>query len=178
MLVDLIPNNKIGDFAVTDFEVSEKQAEINKVINPRHIIAGYYKRLSYKRNVTIMTNSPQEISEITNLCKQAFGDMLIIGLGLGVMIDLLLENDKIKSITIVEKNIEVINLVYPSFKHIKMLSIINEDAFDYQPKRNFDHIWHDIWNSVFLGYKKEMITLKEKYKNYGTCQWCWSEELL
>jgi len=178
MLVDSISNNKIGDYEITDFIVSAKQAEINKTINPRHTIPGFYKRLSYKKRATIMTNSPQEISEISEICEQASGDILIMGLGLGLMIDLLLKNDKIKSITIIEKYIEVIKLVYPTFKHLKHLTVINEDAFNYNPKKIFDYIWYDIWCMVLPDNKKEMTILKEKYKYYGVCHWCWSENLL
>ena len=76
----------------------------------------------------------------------------------------------VTDITVLEKEIDVINLVAPSFKN-KKVKIIHADAFTWTPPKGkiFDFVWHDIFNFRHEIKRNEIKRLKEKYK--GIAKW-------
>jgi spermidine synthase len=99
----------------------------------------------------------------------AKGDVLIFGLGIGLIVFPLLQEKDIKSITIIEIDSGLIDMISPIIKerdiHSKV-EIINCDAFEYHNliNKNYDTIYFDIWAIIDEKAFSEMDQLENLYK--------------
>ena len=93
-----------------------------------------------------MSDSPMEVNTSLPFIDEAEGDVLIGGLGLGVVPTLLAQKDEVKSITVVELSKSVIDLVAWQLD-IPNLTIIEGDIWDYMKNTDcmYDSIFGDIW---------------------------------
>jgi len=183
MKIDLnIPDSKSGDYVIHNFEVTEdRAASIKKYTNKyepgREIPAGKYVRLMRKsedgQTVCVMSNTPAEIKDHEAFINMASGDILINGLGLGMCVQTLLKKESVRSITVIEKSWDVINLVRLTITD-KRVRVIKADAFEYQPDEIYDFVWHDIWDDIFAGNLPQMQALFDKYKNFSAWQGAWA----
>ena len=115
----------------------------------------------------VMSNTPDEIIDHIPFVNIAEGDVLITGLGLGIVVNMLLEKQDINSITVIEKHKDVIDMVEPYILHPK-LKIMHGDAFNMKlPKYvRFHYAWHDIWYNISGANVKEMDRLKVRFKKH------------
>jgi len=72
------------------------------------------------------------------------GDVLVVGLGLGLTIGRLLLREDVTSVKVIEKEADVISLVEPAVQNDK-LTIVNEDVFEWTPEGEYDTIIVDIY---------------------------------
>lgn len=178
-----VPNGQCGKWRVEDFEVRKQDVELENMrlmftpgMGRRTIKPGKYKRLMRGEQV-VMSNTPAEVNDHNYFIRMAKGDILINGLGLGVVLQCLLEKESVKSITIIEKYKEVINLVGPTFQNDPRVKIIHADALEYNPPKGvtYDYVWHDIWDNICADNLEEMKKLHKKYgrktKEYQG-SWC------
>ena len=88
---------------------------------------------------------------------------MLTGLGLGIAVNVLLDKAEVTDITVLEKEIDVINLVAPSFKNPKV-KIIHEDVFIWNTQKGkiYDCVWHDIFNFRHEIKRDEIDRLNEK----------------
>lgn len=114
--------------------------------------------------------SNHETETITNqkFLDNAKGDVLVFGLGLGVIIFPLLLDESITSIDIVEIDLSLIEYVgnIVSKQDINQkVKIINGDVFKYHEslKKSYDTIYLDIWE--FVG-EKELLEIEDLHKTY------------
>ena len=112
------------------------------------------------RNQIMMTDA--EFERRTNAWPllKAKGDALIAGLGLGLILDPLIE--RCKTVTVIEKEPDVIALVAHAFPNVK---IIKGDILRWQPrKKKFDFIYFDIWGEFSSDDLKIANRLEGRYK--------------
>ena len=127
--------------------------------------------LSNKSNECIMSSNLFERLTNQNFINSAKGDVIIFGLGLGLILFPLLEDEEINSITVIDNSIDIINTIGPIIKNYDVndkLTIINGDVFTYYQQLNdakFDVAYFDYWNIVDSTIQTDMETLKELYKN-------------
>lgn len=153
-----VPEGTSGKWKVERFTVPEEPtlAELRHWREGRPVPPGTYTRLSNPRDGTFMSDTPAEMNDARELLWNAHGDILITGLGIGMIPRLLLREDlrsrfcrtglEIVSVTIVELEQDVINLVAPALAGDDRLQIVHADAFEWDPgNRRFDWAWHDIW---------------------------------
>lgn len=133
------------------------------------IPTGEYIRLIINGEL-MMSNTPMEKRTSAEFVINSFGDVLICGLGIGLVIMPLLESEKVKSITVIEKYQDVIDCVLPQIKKFdteNKLNVICEDCFKFTTDRKFDTIFIDIWANINSDiYKEEMLPLKRKYRKF------------
>jgi len=177
-----VPVGKSRDWSIEEFVVSKKDAQffnLRAMMKPgyRIIEPSKYKRLMYRDSV-IMSNTPAEIRECEDFMEIAKGDILINGLGLGIVLIALLKKKTVKSITVIEKSKDVIKLVASAYKD-ERLTIINADAFKWRPPINvkYDYVWHDIWTNICYDNLVGMDKLCEKYENKTKWQDCWAKDM-
>lgn len=125
-----------------------------------------------------MTDAEFECWTNSGFVRSAKGDVLIAGLGLGLVVEPLLKSSQVESVTVLEISPDVIALIGPVYDHIK-LSIIKADARTWEvPKKAYDTIYLDIWADVpNSDNKDEIAALKKRYrpalKKGGTMSaWC------
>jgi len=115
------------------------------------------------------------------------GDVLIGGLGLGVVVNHLAARPEIDSITVVEVSQEVIHLVEPHLKDPEdKVTVLREDLVSYlnQDPEEFDFAFFDIWQSdgehTFLTIVIPLRKLAVENGVVGddTCLQCWNEEVM
>ena len=103
-----------------------------------------------------MTVTPNEINTIQPAVQHSRGKVLTYGLGLGYYAFHCLLKDDVQSVTVVERNPQVIDvftrLLLPFFPRQKDLRIVQADAFDYaaqvMPHEGFDTVFTDLWHDV------------------------------
>ena len=132
---------------------------------------GYFdKKFSYlallKNNEIWMSLNPNEIKTMEPYIEKAQGHVLVLGLGMGYVAYMMANKKEVKSVTVIEKDSNVINifnnLLWPSFSSKEKIKIINDDAINYlkRKQRDYDYIFADIWHSpddglpLFLKIKK------------------------
>lgn len=152
------------------------------------IPTGEYIRLLDKNksfDKCIMSDTPMEHNTNYKLLQRANGDVLIGGLGIGMVLMPLMEMEEVKSITIIEKHQEIIDMVGKQLPLNDKVKIINGDIFNNEFPRGtkFDVIYFDIWNVISSDEYKEMQYLKKIYRrclrskkeNSNAWMGCWAE---
>lgn len=174
----ILKEGQVGNFVLEKFELTGKEFRCD-------IPKGKYIRLIDKEqgwNGCVMSDTPMEKETNREFVEKAHGDILIAGLGIGLILLPLLEKKDVKKITIIEKNKEVIELIEHQLPKNSKITIINRDIFKNQFKtEKFDCIYFDIWNYINSDVYKEMKSLKRKYKknlnieNPNNYIKCWAE---
>lgn len=106
-----------------------------------------------------MTLTPVDLDTSDEAIERACGKVVTFGLGLGYYTYMVSEKDEVASITVVEKDPDVIALfseyVLPQFSHPEKVHIVNADAFEYaekeMPKERFDLAFVDTWRDASDG---------------------------
>ncbi len=100
---------------------------------------------------TWMVDDPPHWWSMKNYADGSSGRVLVAGLGLGLVTGELLKNVDVDSITVVERNKDVIGLIRPFLPDAidVEFSIVNKDFFDFINEvgndKEFDRIIVDIW---------------------------------
>lgn len=134
-----------------------------------------YLALTEGNNIWMSLN-PNEIETMKPYIARARGNVLVLGLGMGYVPFMMMNKSEVKSITIIEKDPEIIglfnSLILPNFKNKEKIKIIEDDAISYVKKQNkFDYIFADLWHSPEDGLSL-FVQLKRANKNID----CWLEE--
>ena len=131
-----------------------------------------YIRLKKTGEGIMMSDTPMERNTNRDFIQKANGDVIIFGLGLGLVIIPLLKKENVKSILVVELYQDLIDLVEPILKKYdteNKLSIIQGDCFEIHksiPKeQKFDCVYGDIWIEICEDNYDEMKVLTRNWKN-------------
>lgn len=133
---------------------------------------------------TMMSNHEFELLTNQKFVNAAKGNVLIFGLGLGLIIHPLLESDDVKTIDIVEIDCGLIDEIYPilvACDNQSKVNVIYEDAFTFDTDKMYDTIYFDIWSVIDEQAFGEMKLLANKFeKNLAPGgwmdSWCSEEE--
>ena len=115
----------------------------------------------YHKNEHIMQDTTREYREHEQFLEEASGDVIVAGLGLGLVNQSLMDNPNVTSVTIIEKYQEVIDLVWNSCPKNGKMRLIHSDIYDWKPDCMFDIGWFDSWcgENTHKEYKKKMNEL-------------------
>lgn len=130
-----------------------------------------YKRLVLKGEGVMMSDTPMERNTNYEFLHKANGDVIVFGLGLGLIILPLLSDPEIKSIKVVELDQSLINLISPILKQYdkkNKLSIVQGDCFKYVPEKGskFDTVYFDIWLSITDDNYEEQKKLERGFRKF------------
>lgn len=109
-----------------------------------------------------MLITPNEIETMKAPVEGAFGDVVTYGLGLGYFAFMASEKQEVSSVTVVERDEQVIKLflkyILPQFPCKEKIRIIHGDALEYAAEEHpCDYVFADIWHDPSDGcelYKK------------------------
>lgn len=138
-----------------------------------HFIPGERHVVLFKKGEGVMMSThPSETMTNQKFIDQAFGDVLIFGLGLGMIVFPLLMDEDVNSITIVEYDpgvIDIVGKIIAEHDLNKKVKIIQGDAFTYHQNFNeerFDTIYFDIWRRITTDSIIEMEKLHDAYRRF------------
>ena len=186
-----LPDIKIGGYALTHgyhlayqpFAYDDIKVDNDSFLELQSV--GYslndikFPVISYKNTVWMSVN-PNEINTMDKAVKEATGNVLVLGLGLGYFPHMISEKDDVKSVTIIEKDSTIIKLftqyILPQFKHKDKIKIIEADAFEYLKKdiNQFIYFYADMWHSPEDGLPM-YLKLEQLTKNYKGKKFYWLE---
>lgn len=130
-----------------------------------------------------MAVKPSEILTMQPAIENAHGNVLAYGLGLGYFAFMASGKRSVKSVTIVEKDSNIIELfkteLLPQFPNAEKISIIEADAFEFAEKlsaegaEHYDYIFTDIWHDTADGLAMylKMKRLNSKIQNTDFGYW-------
>ena len=131
-----------------------------------------YITLNKIKEGVMMSDTPMERNSNYDFIKRANGDVLIFGLGLGLIVLPLLNADDVRSITVVEVYQDLIDVIQPILKQYdthNKLNIVRGNCFEYHEQlekgKKFDTVYGDIWISICGDNYGEMKDLTRKWKN-------------
>ncbi len=181
----LLKPKKIGKFKIKKVVIAkgkELQHYTREKGMCRSVFINPYKtvQLTQSGGGLWMSDTPMEYETNENAIAVAEGDVLECGLGIGLFTYFVSKKPNVRSITIVEKEQDVIDLVYDSIKN-KKTRIITQDAIEYlkTTDHNFDTIHVDLWSDIVHYREMEPIMkiAKKKLKPNGIII-CWLQEFL
>lgn len=132
----------------------------------------------------IMSDTPMEQKTNTKVVEKAQGDVLIAGLGIGLILHPILQKPEVNSVVVLEKERDIINLVLPNLQRCadlpcaKKLSVVHADVYskdttDLLQGSFFDVIYFDIWNTVSSVNYPEMLKLDNLYRPFRRTKKSW-----
>lgn len=154
---------------------------------PRHYVPqGRYARLRM-HGAVMMSDTPME--RVTNypLLRQAHGNVLLIGAGLGMLLRAILDDVHTDSVTLVDNKERLLRWVNNGLpqEHRSKITMHHGDAFSPEYMRGrFNSILIDIWPSISISNMPEMHKLREMHRKYLTTRdkfarvMCWGEDVL
>lgn len=180
-MLELLEEKEINGWKLEKFEI--KQGNFRAMMNG--IMPGKYIRLLHDGEC-VMSDTSMEQHTNLRFCSKAHGDIIIGGLGIGMIVMAIQDKPEVHSITIIEKNQEVIDIIASQLDFNDKVKIICADVFEWKPKRGvkYDMAYMDIWNRIDEDvYKKEMQPLKRRYarflrsknENPNRFNECWAE---
>ena len=151
-----IPEGVSGDFRVEHIETdhycgTDEPPDIYTVL--------------FNKFHNIMQDTTREFREHEKFLNDAHGNIIVAGLGLGMINQSLMKNPSVLGITIVEKYQEVIDLVWPHCPKNKNIRLVHADIYDWKPDSNWDIGWFDSWcgENEHEEYKK---IINERYNSH------------
>ena len=182
-----VPIGEKGIWRIEKFTVTpedEKLEMLRSVFSSssrgRFTPAGEYTRLM-RGGAVVMSDTPDEINDIRVPIRRATGNILINGLGLGVLLNAVLMKSNVCHVTVIELSGDVIELVGTYYKKLygNRLEIINADALKFRSNgSHYNLVWHDIWDNICEDNLPQMKTLHRKYGRKCDWQGSWCREYL
>lgn len=157
------------------YTVTEEQAKWHNLRDAVHyggfgsIQPGNYVKLIVD-GVLMMSDTPMERRTNRDFLANAKGDVMIAGLGIGLILHNLrekIEKGIVTSITVYEKYQDVISLVYPHYKDLP-LTVIEADILTYKPRKDetYDTIYFDIWPDINSDNLEDIKLLHNRWKSH------------
>jgi hypothetical protein len=180
-----LPTAKSGEWSIRRFEVDEHAAKRDKICSifsdNRCVPVGTYTGL-YRGSEIIMSDTPNEIKDHCQAIYDAYGNVLIVGLGLEMYLNAVAQKTDVDKITVIEKSKDVLAMVQLHYerKYPGKIEFICADIFDYKPAVNafWDYAWFDIWDDLNPDNIKEMSLLHRRYSRKTGKRDSWGRKYL
>lgn len=163
-MTELLEERDVNNWKLQKFEI--KPGDIGAMFDG--IAPGKYIRLLHD-DECVMSDTNMEKRTNSEFCINAHGDIIIGGLGIGMIVMAVQDKPEVHSITVIEKNEEVIEMIASQLNFNDKVNIICDDVFSWKPDRGvkYDMVYMDIWNYINSEiYNAEMQPLKRKYAKY------------
>ena len=164
----------VGDWQIDYYNLTTEHIQVLKLRDDIHSsdeLSGQREGIVVRlRNgdTTVMSDTAMERRTNTPFFLNAKGDILIAGLGLGVIIMPIQDLPEVKSITVIERSSAVIELVTTQLPLNDKVTVIYDDIFKWKPKRRtrYDTIYFDIWDAICGDYYEAMRLLRKRFRTY------------
>lgn len=148
------------------------------------VSSGEYVKL-YVNGQLYMSDTDMERSSNQSFVQHAYGDVMVAGLGIGLILNALREkvdSGDVRSITVYEKYQDVIDVVGPKLSDLP-IKIVCADILEYRPPKDerYDTIYFDIWPDISVDNLRDIRLLHNRWKNHkknGGWMNSWMKEYL
>lgn len=179
IMAEIIPEGVSGNYKIVHQTATEKEAAFRRMLGAAKgdstwsgFKPGTYCVLTEAEGHIVeilMSDTWLERSTGLGVVHHANGDVLIAGLGIGLVLTLIVKKPEVKSVTVIEISQDVINLVEPHIRRYlsgmhKDLRIVCADIFAWQPDKKYDTIFFDIWGDICGDNYPETKELHKKFK--------------
>ncbi len=113
-----------------------------------------------------MSDTPMEHGTNYTGLREARGDVLVVGLGLGMLSLAMCRKKEVRSVTVLEIEPQVIQLVAPHVKHRKLRVILADGKCPPIRGRHYDSIYLDIWPDICSDNWKDMKPMLAMYRKH------------
>ena len=171
---EILREAETENFRLEHFYVSEPETNrlrLNDLANNRSeytgLKSGIYVRLYDKRSgasKVVMSDTFMERKTNLEFYQHAKGDVLIGGLGLGMVLLAIQDKPEVNLATVVEIEQEIIDLVLPQLPLNSKVNVVQDDIFRFATNHQFDTIYFDIWNEVNAVNWKQMKKLHRRFR--------------
>jgi len=174
----VIPPSTNGNARIEHYTITEEEAnfaQMRAAITARrdeYVESGDYVLLKIN-GATVMSDTIMERNSNLGFLWHVNGDVLVAGLGIGLILVPALRNKEIRSVTVIEKSRDVIQLVEPPLRKYlnkhgipeSLLRIVEADIFKWKPPKGkkWDVIYFDIWADICTDNLEEISKLKRKF---------------
>jgi len=171
-MCEILEPTKGEEFEITHYELTEGELKfyrLRDLINRRreHLgqKPGTIVQLRNKCGSIMMADSEMERRTNSYFLWEANGDVLIGGLGLGMVLLAVQEKEEVNSVTAVEIHQEIIDLVVPQLPLNGKVTIVHGDIFEWYPPKGvkYDTIYFDIWDNICGDNYEEMKKLHRRF---------------
>jgi len=189
-MIHVIPEGKVGNYKIEHITVSEEDSMFTALRGGNSFVSpGKYCQLNNGWDI-IMSDTGHERRSNLDVVWKSNGNVLIAGLGIGMIILPIAEKEEVSSITVIEKSSEVIELVEPHLRNAMWdphkLKIVQADIFEWKPDKGvkYDTIYFDIWYNMCTDNLKSISKLNRKFArclnrdNYDSWRGAWVENML
>jgi hypothetical protein len=171
-LTEILPESENDGARIAYIDISPEDSKRSAMRGGlEYVKAGRYVQLFVKGEGLVMSDTRMERFSNISVVSDATGDVLIAGLGLGLIVIPICLKDRVRSVTVIEKSQAVIDLVEPRLrKHLgdsaSKLTVICEDIFEWKPPKGqkWETIWFDIWPTICGDALPEIARLKQRFK--------------
>lgn len=186
-MINVIPeiNDGISRFYTKHIVISAEKAKAERLKayldedwTKYNTTAGTYLCLFERGKYCWMSDTPFERDTNRHVLDKANGHVLIVGLGIGMIPVALAQLDKVKSITILEREQEIIDLISPYIQNHKIRIICGDAQYPPFNTKSFDYIYLDICPTVDLDNWNEMKLLLRKYRKLGFYVDAWLKDFI
>lgn len=165
------------DFENFELPIIQENKKNNAEIIKRKDV--FYLFVNGIQMMTEQTNTKSSTKEMYSSYDLAYGDVLLSGLGFGILPKMITNKPSVSSITIVEKNSSVIDLYYENNPKIKNINIVCEDINEYKNlEKPFDCIFLDHYEQETL--QEQLYNMQKLYKTLPKhdLMFAWRTELI
>lgn len=166
-MTEILPPAEHGLAKIDHYEVSKWESQMSSLRGGlSYCYEGKYARLLVGGRL-MMSDTRMEHMTNYEVVRMARGNVMVAGLGLGMILHPILSKESVTSVTVVEKYADVIALVGPSVQHPK-LTIVNADIFSWKPAKGtkFDCLYFDIWADQSTDDLESMRKLHCRFRPY------------
>jgi len=180
-----IPEGQVGPWCVECYTVSVGDARRDMQLwRGRYVPAGTYTRLM-RGGILVMSDTPDEARDHREAVRRASGACLVFGLGLGLVVEAMLQKPEVTGVTVVERAPEVIALVAPTLRERwgTRLVVVEGDAMAHRMPRgagrgpHFGVVWADIWDYICAENLTEMTSLRRYWRPRAAWMDCWARAM-
>lgn len=170
-MADIVPEGQSGHCLIKHFEITPHDSALTSIRATQHpgefVPPGRYAMLVVGTEI-MMSDTLNEQRTNTGAVHAAQGDVLIAGLGIGMILVPILADREVRSVTVIEKSPDVIKLVGPALEKLQgsgKLTVVEADIFTWEPLRGklYDLIYLDIWPTISEDNLSEITTLKRRF---------------
>ena len=166
-MVTIVPEGEHGIAKVEHFDVSKDASRFSSLRGAMgYVPEGRYAKLKVN-GCLVMSDTSMEHRTNWGVVRAARGNVLIAGLGLGMILHPILAKPEVLSVTVVEKYPDVIALIGPTVQHGK-LTIVEGDIYDWKPAKGtkYDVLYFDIWADQSTDDLEDMRKLHCRFRPY------------